>query len=58
LTKPAPRAVAQHDGRNPLPILLPCHRVAGADGKLVGYSGSGGIETKRMLLQLEGAMLI
>jgi O6-methylguanine-DNA--protein-cysteine methyltransferase len=33
-------------------------RVTGGDGKLVGYSGSGGIETKRLLLQLEGALLI
>jgi methylated-DNA-[protein]-cysteine S-methyltransferase len=53
-----PRAVGQACGRNPLPILLPCHRVTGADGTLVGYSGSGGIETKRMLLQLEGALLL
>ena len=53
-----PRAVGQACGRNPLPILLPCHRVTGADGKLVGYSGSGGIETKRALLQLEGSLLL
>lgn len=53
-----PRAVGQACGRNPLPILLPCHRVTGADGTLVGYSGSGGIETKSKLLQLEGALLI
>ncbi len=53
-----PRLVGQACGRNPLPILLPCHRVTGADGKLVGYSGSGGIETKRKLLQLEGALLL
>jgi len=53
-----PRAVGQACGRNPLPIFLPCHRVTGADGALVGYSGSGGIETKRKLLQLEGALLI
>jgi methylated-DNA-[protein]-cysteine S-methyltransferase len=53
-----PRAVGHACGRNPLPILLPCHRVTGLGGKLVGYSGSGGIETKRKLLQLEGALLI
>ncbi|HWE74171.1 MAG TPA: methylated-DNA--[protein]-cysteine S-methyltransferase [Stellaceae bacterium] len=53
-----PRAIGQACGRNKLPILLPCHRVTGADGKLVGYSGNGGIETKRKLLQLEGALLI
>ena len=53
-----PRAVGHACGRNPLPIILPCHRVTGADGKLVGYSDSGGIETKRALLQLEGALLL
>jgi methylated-DNA-[protein]-cysteine S-methyltransferase len=58
LTGVNPRLVGQACGRNPLPILLPCHRVTGADGALVGYSGSGGIETKRKLLQLEGALLI
>ncbi len=45
-------------GRNRLPILLPCHRVIAADGSLTGYSGEGGIETKRKLLQLEGVLLI
>jgi methylated-DNA-[protein]-cysteine S-methyltransferase len=54
----APRAVGQACGRNPLPILIPCHRVVAADGALGGYSGSGGAETKRRLLQLEGALLI
>jgi methylated-DNA-[protein]-cysteine S-methyltransferase len=58
LTDVNPRAVGQACGRNPLPILLPCHRVTGADGALVGYSGSGGIETKRKLLLLEGALLL
>ncbi|HEY3919865.1 MAG TPA: methylated-DNA--[protein]-cysteine S-methyltransferase [Stellaceae bacterium] len=53
-----PRAVGRACARNPLPILLPCHRVTGAEGELVGYSGSGGTETKRKLLQLEGALLI
>ena len=38
--------------RNPLPILIPCHRVIGADGSLTGYAG--GLETKRRLLALEG----
>lgn len=58
LTDVNPRLVGQACGRNPLPILLPCHRVTGAEGELVGYSGSGGIETKRKLLQLEGALLL
>lgn len=53
-----PRAVGRACARNPLPILLPCHRVTGAEGELVGYSGSGGTETKRKLLQLEGALLL
>jgi methylated-DNA-[protein]-cysteine S-methyltransferase len=41
--------------RNPLPIVLPCHRVIGANGKLVGYGG--GLERKETLLRLEGALL-
>jgi len=42
-------------GRNPLPILVPCHRVLGAGSALGGYSGAGGLATKRYLLKLEGA---
>ena len=45
-------------GRNPIPILIPCHRVIGAGGTLVGYSGGKGIETKQALLVLEGALLL
>jgi methylated-DNA-[protein]-cysteine S-methyltransferase len=41
--------------RNPLPIVLPCHRVVGSSGKLVGYAG--GLERKERLLRLEGALL-
>ena len=41
--------------RNPVPIVLPCHRVIGASGSLVGYAG--GLDRKRTLLQLEGALL-
>lgn len=51
----SPRAVGGACGRNPLPIIIPCHRVAAADGTLGGYSGRGGVETKRFLLELEGA---
>ena len=40
-------------GRNPLSIVVPCHRVVGKDGKLTGYAG--GLERKRFLLELEGA---
>jgi methylated-DNA-[protein]-cysteine S-methyltransferase len=45
------RAVGAANGRNPLPIVVPCHRVIGADGSLVGYGG--GLELKRRLLELE-----
>ena len=53
----AARAVGRSCGQNPLPILIPCHRVVGADGRLGGYSGEGGLETKTALLRLEGALL-
>ena len=52
------RAVGGALGRNPLPIIIPCHRVVGADGRMIGYSGGSGVETKRRLLKMEGAMLI
>lgn len=48
----ASRAVAQAVGRNPLGIVLPCHRVIGSDGSLTGYAS--GLERKRFLLELEG----
>jgi methylated-DNA-[protein]-cysteine S-methyltransferase len=50
------RAVGQALARNPIPIVIPCHRVLAADGSLHGYSGGRGIETKAKLLQLEGAL--
>jgi len=50
------QAIGQVCGANPLPILIPCHRVVAANGKLGGYSGGGGVETKRFLLKLEGAL--
>jgi methylated-DNA-[protein]-cysteine S-methyltransferase len=50
----APRAVGGACGRNPLPIIVPCHRVLAAGGSLGGYSGFDGLETKRFLLSLEG----
>ena len=49
------RAVGLACGINPIPIIIPCHRVIGADGKLVGFSGGEGIETKIQLLELEEA---
>lgn len=45
------RAVGAANGRNPLPVVVPCHRVIGADGSLTGYAG--GLERKRFLLDLE-----
>ena len=47
------RAVGAANGRNPLPVIVPCHRVIGAAGELTGYGG--GLERKRMLLALEAA---
>jgi len=48
----APRAIGQACGANPLPLVVPCHRVVGASGP-GGYSGGRGLETKRLLLALE-----
>jgi O-6-methylguanine DNA methyltransferase len=52
------RAVGGALARNPVPIIIPCHRVIGADGTMIGYSGGQGVETKRLLLKLEGALLL
>ena len=52
----AARAVGQALGNNPIPVLIPCHRVLAADGSLGGYSGRGGVHTKEALLRLEGAI--
>ncbi len=49
------RAVGAANGRNPLPVVLPCHRVIGADGSLTGFGG--GLHVKRFLLEHEGALL-
>ena len=58
------RAIGRPDGardvgaalaRNPYPIVVPCHRVLGANGRLTGFSAPGGLETKRRMLELEGA---
>jgi len=48
------RAVGMANNRNPIGIIIPCHRVIGSDGKLVGYGG--GLDIKRYLLQLEGVL--
>jgi methylated-DNA-[protein]-cysteine S-methyltransferase len=47
------RAVAAANGANPIPIIIPCHRVIGADGSLTGYGG--GLDVKQKLLELEGS---
>jgi methylated-DNA-[protein]-cysteine S-methyltransferase len=52
----AARAVGGAMNRNPIPIVLPCHRVIGASGSLTGYGG--GLDRKRALLELEGALLV
>jgi methylated-DNA-[protein]-cysteine S-methyltransferase len=49
----SPVAVGQACGRNPVPIVVPCHRVVGSDGGLKGYSAADGVATKRALLDLE-----
>src|SRR5690348_9223650 len=55
LGRESARAVGAANGRNPLPIVLPCHRVIGADGSLTGFGG--GLPVKRFLLEHEGALL-
>lgn len=50
------RAVGRANGQNPIPIIIPCHRVIGANNKLTGYAG--GIKRKQWLLQHEGAILL
>lgn len=52
----ATRAVGAAVGRNPVPIIVPCHRVIGENGHLVGFGG--GIERKKKLLKLEGALIV
>jgi methylated-DNA-[protein]-cysteine S-methyltransferase len=54
----APRAVGGANGANPVPIIIPCHRVVAADGSLGGYSGGDGPATKRFLLDLESRALL
>ena len=51
---PSPRAVGQSVGRNPISLLIPCHRVLGAGGRLTGYAG--GLRRKEALLRLEGIL--
>ena len=51
------RAVGQALGKNPFAPTIPCHRVVGADGKLTGYSATGGVAKKRRMLLKEGALV-
>lgn len=51
MTNAASRAVGLANGRNPIPIVIPCHRVIGANGTLTGYAG--GLERKQLLLEIE-----
>ena len=53
----AARAVANAIGKNPYAPKIPCHRVVRSDGSLGGYSGKGGVKTKRFLLKKEGIRL-
>ncbi len=53
----AGRAVGGAIGANPIPIIVPCHRVLGSDGRVTGYSGGNGIPTKLWLLEHEGVLL-
>lgn len=52
------REVGQAMGKNPIAILMPCHRVLGADGKMGGFSANGGVATKRRILEIEGASAV
>lgn len=52
------RAVGQACGSNPIPIVIPCHRVLAAGGAIGGFSGAGGARTKRALLSHEGALTL
>lgn len=47
------QAIGQATGHNPIPIIVPCHRVMGKNGAMTGFSAPGGIETKRQLLEME-----
>ncbi|WP_422001148.1 methylated-DNA--[protein]-cysteine S-methyltransferase [Reyranella sp.] len=49
------REVGQALGRNPIAVIVPCHRVLGADGRMGGFSAPGGVATKRRILEIEGA---
>ncbi len=51
------RAMGRANATNPMPLVIPCHRVIGTDGKLHGYGGGEGLKTKEWLLKMEGAVI-
>ena len=53
----AARAVGRAEATNPMPLVIPCHRVIGSDGKLHGYGLGEGVKTKEWLLKMEGALI-
>lgn len=53
--KTSPRAIGNACGQNPIPLIIPCHRVVGASGSLTGYSGGDGLKTKAFLLEHENS---
>ena len=54
----AARAVGRANATNPIPLVIPCHRIVANDGRLQGYGGGGGLATKAWLLKLEGSGLL
>ena len=52
----AARGVGTAMARNPLPVIIPCHRVVGGSGAMTGYSGPGGVASKKVLLAMEGVL--
>jgi methylated-DNA-[protein]-cysteine S-methyltransferase len=56
--KGSARAVGRANATNPMPLVIPCHRILGNDGRLQGYGGGGGLATKAWLLKLEGSRLL
>jgi methylated-DNA-[protein]-cysteine S-methyltransferase len=54
----AARGIGAAMAANPLPVIIPCHRVVGASGSLCGYSAAGGVDSKKWLLRMEGVELL
>lgn len=58
LCKTSPRAIGRITKYNPYPVNCPCYKVIGSDGSLVGYTGNGGLKTKRKLLERDGIKFV